>query len=421
MRTKQISVFLLLSIISFCFSQDVCPGSYNPPGGLSMNRVPMFIAFGWDDNQYADGMNWILDYLKDKKNPAGIGNAATFDRTPVLNTFFMKGLVDADDPPEEVYVTWKRAYDEGHEIGNHTWRHVAIDPVNEIRRCDSTLEFIGIPTSEVVGFRTPQLALVLSVFDAVYARKFLYDCTVEHHNTTPEGQFVWPYTLENGWHSSSFGALTKSYPGMWEMPVHQFPGGETGFDYNAWTSGASGSSFCNTLKTSLDFHMSSNRCPFLIGTHSDYYATNNTYFEGLTSSTCSSRRKAITDFIDYALTKPDVRIVRFDDIIKWMRHPVALDDNTYVQITPVENSVNSLSINVLPDNRIKLSIPVDGTYKMSIYSLNGRKINALTQKHFSAGPYTIKYNTKSVAAGVYIFQIKSMSGQKAVCSFLAGN
>ncbi len=381
----------------------------------------MFVAFGWDDNQYADGMNWVVDLLAGKTNPAGIGNGFTYDGTPVLNTFFMKGLVESDDEVQDVYDSWKKAYDAGHEIGNHTWRHVAIDPENEIRRCDSTLEFVGIPKNEVVGFRTPQLALVLSVFDAVYKRPFLYDCTVEHHNETPEGQFVWPYTLENGWHSSSFGALTKSYPGMWEMPVHQFPGGITGFDYNAWTSGASGSSFCNTLKSSLDFHMSTNRCPFLIGTHSDYYATNNTYFESITSSTCSSRRQAISDFIDYALTKSDVRIVPFVDIIKWMRNPVALDDNTYVQITPVNNSVNSLSINVLPDNRIKFSIPVDGTYKVLLFSLNGRKINVLTQQFFSAGSHTIKYTTKSVASGVYIFQIKGMSGQKAVCSFLARN
>ena len=421
MRPNHISFFLLFIITSFCYSQDVCPPSYDPPGGLAVNKVPMFIAIGWDDNQYVDGMNWIVDFLKDRKNPPGIGNAATYDGTPVLNTFFMKGLVDAADPAEDVYVTWKKAYDNGHEIGNHTWQHVAIDPENEIRRCDSTLEYIGIPASEVNGFRTPQLALVLSVFDAVYDRGFLYDCTVEHHKQTPEGQYIWPYTLENGWHSSSFGALTKSYPGLWEMPVHQFTDGSTGFDYNAWTGGASGSGFYNTLKSSLDFHLSTNRCPFFIGTHTDYYATTNTYFESITSSTCSSRRKAITDFIEYALSIPDVRIVRFDDVIKWMKNPVALDDITYVEDIAIKNGVTTISINILPESRITLKIPEDGSYTVSIFSVSGRKINTLTQQFFSAGSHTISYNTKSVASGIYIFQIQGINGRNAVCSFLAGN
>jgi hypothetical protein len=369
----------------------------------------MFVTFGWDDNQFSEGMNWVLDQLDDKKNPPGMGNAATYDGTPVLNTFFMKGLIETSEDTQAVYDSWKRAYDAGHEIGNHTWRHVAIDAENEIRRCDSTLEFVGIPKNEVVGFRTPQLAIVPSVFSAVYKRPFLYDCTVEHHNSFT-GQFVWPYTLENGHHNSAYGGQSTSYPGLWEMPVYQFTDGSTGFDYNAWTGGSSGTAYCNNLKGDLDHRLSTNRCPYLIGTHSDYYATTNTYFEGITSSTCSSRRKAISDFIDYALTKPDVRIVPFVDIIKWMRNPVALDDISYVQTIPIKNSVNSL-----------LTIPDNGMYKVSIFSLNGREINALTKKFFSAGSFTIKYNTKSVASGVYVFQIKGKNGKKAICSFLTRN
>ncbi len=419
MRRIKILYFLLIFSITLCFSQDVCPPSFSPPGGLSVSKVPMFVAFGWDDNQYADGMDWVVDLMDGKTNPSGIGNAATYDGTPVRCTFFMKGLVESDDEVQDVYDSWKRAYDATHEIGNHTWRHVAIDAENEIRRCDSTLEFIGIPKDEVVGFRTPQLAIVPSMFDAMYKRPFLYDCTVEHHTAKENsGQFVWPYTLENGHHSSAFGGLTTSYSGMWEMPVYQFTDGGTGFDYNEWTSGSSGSAYCSKLKGDLDHRLSTNRCPFLIGVHSDYYATTNTYFESITSSTCSSRRSAISDFVDYALTKSDVRIVPFVDIIKWMRNPVALDDNTYVQITPMKKGNNSLSIKVLPDKRIKLSIPAAGAYTVSLFSINGRKISTLHQRILSAGYHTIAYNPKSVAAGIYIFQVMGMNGQRAVCSFL---
>jgi hypothetical protein len=317
-------------------------------------------------------MTWVLDELKGKKNPAGRGNGATFDGSPLRNTFYMKGLVEGVDAPEAVYETWKRAYAEGHEIGNHTWRHVAIDPDNEIRRCDSTLDSIGIPKSEIHGFRTPQLAVVVEVLNAVFKRGFLYDCTLEHHTGIAEGQFVWPYTLENGWHESAYGALSMSFPGMWEMPVYQFASGATGFDYNAWTAGASGADFLNTLKSSLDFHMSTNRAPFFIGAHTDYYATNNEYFDGEAKASYTERRKAIADFIAYALSKPDVRIVRFVDVIRWMRNPVALDGPIVLTLPKAVRSPGSYKAMNQSGNRILLSIPRDGFAPLNQYLATGR-------------------------------------------------
>jgi len=77
MSTKVISFFLFLFCITFCFSQDVYPPSFSPPGGRSVN-----------------------------------------------------------------------------------------DPENEIRSCDSILEFIGIPKAEVFGFRTLQPAIVPFLLDA---------------------------------------------------------------------------------------------------------------------------------------------------------------------------------------------------------------------------------------------------------------
>lgn len=353
---------------------DKVAASFNPPGGLPPSRVPQFVCFGWDDNGLADGMNWVLDELKARKNPAGRGNSATFDGSPLLNSFYMKGLVETVDEPQAVHASWKRAYAEGHEIGNHTFRHVAIDADNEIRRCDSILESIGIPKSGIPGYRTPQLAVVVEVFKAVYKRGFLYDCTVEHHNGTAEGRYVWPYTLENGWHGSAFGALSMSFPGMWELPVHQFVNGTTGFDYNAWTSGASGADFLNTLKSSLDFHMSTNRSPFFIGTHTDYYAKNNAYFDGQAKASYTERRKAIADFIQYALSKPDVRIVRLVDVIHWMRNPVALDAPV-VTLSWARSNRGSFKAMEMSRNSIILSIPREGFSSLNRHLANGRKLD----------------------------------------------
>lgn len=323
-RTVFATWVLTKALLSTGAAVDKVPASYNPPGGLSASKVPQFVCLGWDDNGLSDGMTWILDELKRRKNPAGRGNLATFDAE------------------------------------------------NEIRRCDSILESLGIPKSEIPGFRTPQLAIVIDVFNAVYKRGFQYDCTVENHTGIAEGRFVSPYTLENGWHESAFGALHLSFPGMWELPVQQFANGTTGFDYNAWTSDASGGVFFNTLKSSLDFHMSTNRSPFFIGTHSDYYANYNTSFDGQAKANLAERRKAIVDFIEYALSKPDVRIVRMIDVIHWMRNPVALDAQVLVRsrALPLPGSYDAME---LSRNNVVLSIPRDGFNSFNRYLANGRK------------------------------------------------
>ena len=37
-----------------------------------------------------------------------------------------------------------------------------------------------------------------------------------------------------------------------------------------------------------------------------------------------ARRKALADFIDYALTKPEVRLVTYRQLIAWLRQPKPL-------------------------------------------------------------------------------------------------
>lgn len=401
--------FVMLSAVAI-YGQDVLPASYSPPGGLAVDKVPMFVCFGWDDNNYADGMNWIIDYIKDKKNPAGSGNTLTFDGKKLRNTFFMKGMVESSETVEAVLASWKRAYDEGHEIGNHTFQHVAVDPVNEIRKCDSVLQQIGIPKNVVVGFRTPQLAIVPSVFDAVHKRPFLFDCTFEHHNGgSTNGSFVWPYTMEKGIHSSAYGAISTSYPGMWEMPVYQFTDGTTGFDYNAWTGGLSGSAYCSKLKSNLDHRLSTNRCPMLIGVHSDYYASTNTDFDKLVSAKLAARRQAIADFITYALTKPDVRIVAYVDAINWMRKPVGLGQ-TKVSAAQNHGVSGEQRISVTNSGLIKISVPFHGIYAVSIYTQSGKRILHAPGKYYTAGDYTNALPLQICAGGLYVITVRGYDG-----------
>jgi hypothetical protein len=61
--------------------KDNVPPSQSPPGGLPVNKVPMFVSMGFDDNPDPEAVNWVVSAFNAIKNPAGSGNAATFDGT----------------------------------------------------------------------------------------------------------------------------------------------------------------------------------------------------------------------------------------------------------------------------------------------------------------------------------------------------
>jgi hypothetical protein len=76
-----------------------------------------------------------------------------------------------------------------------------------------------------------------------------------------------------------------------------------------------------TLKYTLDLRRKGNRAPMLFGMHSAIYTNN----EPAMNASTAERRQAIVDFIKYALTFPDVRIVTTKAVLDWVRNPVPLD------------------------------------------------------------------------------------------------
>lgn len=331
--------------------------STNPPGGLRPEQVPLFIAFGWDDNGDPSGLQWSLDLMTGRTNPAGNDNASTFDGTDLTATYYNTSSYVAATGE-----LWKTAWESGHEIGNHTQSHgqhlQSVDDLKpwqaEIDACTATLvDRVGIPSDAIVGFRTPFLGTSEGALAAVYSRGFDYDCSLEEgFSKDADGtNFIWPYTLDNGSPGNSllveWGAKKpiQPKPGLWEMPVYAYvvppdhacerygvevglrdrlhakvdyfdpAGGQiTGFDYNLWVEfEMTAKEVTATLKYSLDQRLAGNRAPFLLGVHSDEYAAAN-----------SERRPAIREFLDYALTKADVRVVSTQRVLAWLRDPVAL-------------------------------------------------------------------------------------------------
>ncbi len=340
---------------------DNVPPSANPPGGLKPEQVPMFVAMGSDDNPQIDGVNWVVGLFNGLKNPPGSDQAATYDGTTTKATFYHASIYSS------AASSWKAAYQAGFETGDHTVAHAdgsnfsEAKWLSEMQGCIDflTTSAVGVKRADLWGFRTPFLRYNENTFFAARSLDFWYDCSIEEGQQPDQDgtNFLWPYTLDNG---SPANAIDPRRPhiqnwpkGLWEMPAYQVitppdeeaqkygippglrakllrihadrvgvrEGKITGLDYNLWYDFLlTAPEFLATLKYSLDQRRKGNRAPVLFGMHSAIY-TNQA--EPLSVS-LNDRQKAIADFLKYALTYPEVRIVTSKAVLDWIRNPVAL-------------------------------------------------------------------------------------------------
>jgi hypothetical protein len=347
--------------------KDNVPPSSSPPGGLKPEQVPMFVSFGFDDNPYSEGMNWATGVFGALKNPPGKGNAATFDGTAVRATFYHSSTYTA------AAGSWKAAYNAGFETGDHTVHHYhggtadmgmnfsEAGWTNEIKGCIDYLTggAVGMKRAEIWGFRTPFLQYNANVFPAVKALGFWYDCSIEEgHQEDQDGtNYLWPYTLDHGSPGNAthprLTPITSFPAGLWEMPAYRVivppdtdaakygvpvglraklrtlrPNGVgiaqgkiTGLDYNLWYDyNLNKAEFVATLKYTLDTRLRGNRAPMLFGMHSAIY----TGQEATVNASLAERKAAIVEFLNYALTHPEVRIVTTKAVLDWIRNPIPL-------------------------------------------------------------------------------------------------
>jgi peptidoglycan/xylan/chitin deacetylase (PgdA/CDA1 family) len=351
--------------------------SLTPPAGLSPSQVPQFVAITFDDNFGPAGMTWANDFFTSKVNPAGSGNAATFDGTPVRTTFYHNSTYLSG-----MQSSWQTAFNAGHELADHTVGHGdGIDYTTgqwttEITNCRTALASgLGTTVSNIKGFRAPFLHFNDNMFTVLRTQSpaFTYDTSIMGCWATAEGptNCPWPYTMEDGsddadaivskWPTRNVRAVTE-HPGIWEVPVSVVfvPPDSVAAQYGFTTglrsrvasrlSGANNPNFFEestgklaamditlfldarmtraevlaTLKYTLDQRLSGsgNRAPFVFVGHTHVYQS-----WGVPSDVAleADRKGAIQDFVNYALSKPDVRMRNVADIVTWMNNPVALN------------------------------------------------------------------------------------------------
>jgi uncharacterized repeat protein (TIGR02543 family) len=228
---------------------------------------------------------------------------------------------------------------------------------------DSLVKYTTIPVSSVVGFRAPYLQWREATFLGAKSKGITYDCSIEEGALGDGKSFRWPYTLDAGspGHNESWNANSSNpdgwqlgnIPGFWELPVHLLiippneelakygipdslrarikaaPGNGwvvdriTAFDYNLWSIGLTKADVLGMLKYNFDLRYNNNRAPFMFGAHTQYY--DDAYdVAGHPNATSAEMRAAIEEFITYALSKSDTRMVPGKDIIAWCANPKQL-------------------------------------------------------------------------------------------------
>ncbi|MBN1413408.1 MAG: polysaccharide deacetylase family protein [Spirochaetales bacterium] len=324
--------------------------SVNPPGGLAVGQVPMFIVFGSDDNSTAAGVQWINDFFRTKTNPDGSRVLISFYH-PTMNLYAARDGLN-------------QALGYGFEVGNHTHSHPSGLNFSvsqweaEMTNCNSQLTAAypaGVGVPYVYGFRAPFLEYSDGTFPAIRNTGMWYDCSIEEgYQADMDGtDYYWPYTLDNGspgnvvFYQRGTHQLVGSHPGVWELPVYTFivppdelcaaygvpsglrakyaavhpdmdvtQGKITGFDWNMWEKYyTTTQEVAAILKYSLDLRMQGNRAPMTIGIHSNYY-------------TDGGKQQALQQFVDYALTIPEVRLVSGKQLLDWLRNPVPINGST---------------------------------------------------------------------------------------------
>lgn len=324
-----------------------------------------------------EGLNNLLTY---DSTPVRISffNASKFqEQTVVDNSVFVKRA-------------WNTAFNDGHEIGIHTvnhrhgtdfnlteWSSEIGDTVNHLSKPfnpnersenPSQSSGMGADRLKLTGFRTPYLEYNDYTFSVLVQQGFTYDTSIEEgwEDTIDGSNYPWPYTLNSGSPGNQYmldsGFPNKvpltSRPGLWELGVYPViippdtltssygvnhsirdkvksnipwfdvtSGKITGFDFNLWDQAKlNKKETLATLKHTLDLRLKNgNRAPFMFGAHTDYYGSKNA--DLFPQISVRDRQKVIEEFLTYALSKPEVRIVPFISIINWMRNPSAIDCN----------------------------------------------------------------------------------------------
>ncbi|XP_011151123.1 uncharacterized protein LOC105190208 [Harpegnathos saltator] len=283
------------------------------PENLTALAVPQMITITFDDAVNAENFElYSKIFTDDRKNPNGC---------PIRGTFYISHQYTNY---RDVQYLWNV----GHEIAAHSvthrgpeewwsknatiedWFDEMVGVANIIKK------YAAVHVGDIKGVRAPFLQvgwnrqyLMMSEFG------FVYDSSIVAPFSDPP---LWPYTLDyRPPHPCvRVGQLcpTRSYPGIWELPLNQLLAGDyTCTTVDSCPSDLSGEEVYKMLMLNFKRHYLTNRAPLGLHFHASWFQ-NPMYFY------------AFNKFVDDLLRLDDVFFVTSHQVVEWMRRPTSLSE-----------------------------------------------------------------------------------------------
>lgn len=325
-----------------------------PPGNLTADQIPQFVLISHDN---------ALDSLPYELLMGVLGNKSQANGCNVSVTWFAM-FYHSD------CIAGIKALARGDEVAMQTNRFNPTDPftaTDPAEKYDSrdpktgepsvaieiTMsrkhwnEYCKIPLREMVGFRAPNYYNNPPIRKALSENGYLYDATLierwyTNNPTSPsEDKMLWPYTMDAGipqecnFMGDDVGSCKagENYSGLWEVPLYQAQEGDTMYGVSGYGITTAGLPAIDDmeqfLKDQLDSRLANGRSPMQISLFYEWLAEKEPIDPACDNAGCerapNANAAALSKFLDYALKKPEVRFVRYSDLIRWMQDPVPLD------------------------------------------------------------------------------------------------
>ena len=69
-------------------------------------------------------------------------------------------------------------------------------------------------------------------------------------------------------------------------------------------------------------------------------------------------------------------------------------------------NLSEFTIGKVSSQKINISVPVDGAYDLSVYTVNGKMIERVFGGYLAKGIHAVSWNENTFAEGVFLFQIR---------------
>ncbi|EGT30475.1 CBN-LGX-1 protein [Caenorhabditis brenneri] len=288
------------------------------PGGLRPDETPQFVVLTFDD---AVNGKTFPDYKKlfendVLKNPNGCDVKATF--------FISHEWTNYDA------VNW--LVQKGMEIASNSISHESLEHENTNRWLNEMdgqrrilAKFGGAPEEQIVGIRSPQLALGGdNQFEMMVGAEFLWDNSMSA-NPGIHGEPFWPQTMDYqvAWDCHEASCPKSSFPGVWTVPLNQF--------YGSYMRQIDSFRRSSMLRAAVDLNntvdeleeiimrnfersYTANRAPYVLSLNADFLQLGG-HNKGM---------KAVQRFLNKMSAQKDVYIVTIKQLIDWMKRPVPI-------------------------------------------------------------------------------------------------